>query len=175
MREEASCVFWSLITTVTLSPIHGPDTCACRLGICSSELLAIKMLSLSRLFHLAKYLVVVLVLVYCVFPYLRSHSPAYVRDRYQDLLSTSQDEKKLFVEEFLKKEVGGDLDGSALEKLCASKTWFPESEGIVLSCEPVPGGVGEVRAGLLNCIRFAIEIGGAYSKEIILPPFYTIY
>lgn len=119
------------------------------------------MINPARFFLLTKYLVIVLVLVYFVFPYLRSHSPDYVRDRYPELLGTFQDEKKLFVAEFLKKEVGGDLDGSALAKTCESKTWFPASEGIILSCEPVPGGIGEVKNGQLNCIRLAIEIGGA--------------
>lgn len=118
----------------------------------------------SRLFHLTKYLVVVLILVFFVFPYLRGHSPAYVRDHYDEILRTFQDEKQLFVDNILKDEVGGDLDGSALGRLCSSKTWFPESHGIILSCEPVPGGIGEVKNGQLNCIRFAIEIGGESSS-----------
>lgn len=140
------------------------------------ELLATKMMNSARFFHLTKYLVLALVLVFYVFPYLRSQSPAYIRDRYPELLDTFRDEKKLFVAEFLKKEFGGDLDGSALAKLCASKTWFPASEGIILSCEPVPGGIGEVKNGQLNCIRLAIEVGGAYpfhSIEQFLTPLHS--
>lgn len=120
------------------------------------------MVGSSRVFHLTRYLVAGLLLLYFVFPYLRSHSPEYVRDHYEDILRSFQDEKKLFVADFLENEVGGEIDGSALYNLCASKTWIPATQPVILSCEPVPGGMGEVKNGQLNCIRFAIEIGGAY-------------
>lgn len=97
-----------------------------------------------------------------MFPYLRSHSPEYVRDHYEDLLRSFQDEKKLFVADFLENEVGGEIEGSALSNLCASKVWIPPTQPVIVSCEPVPGGIGEVKNGQLNCIRFAIEIGGAH-------------
>lgn len=127
-------------------------------------MLATNMVISYRLKYITMYPIVGLVLVYYVFPYLRSHAPTYVRDRYPDLLSGTfkQDDKQLFVADFMEKEVGGDLDGSALAELCASKTWFPESEGIILTCEHVPGGIGEVKNGILNCIRLAVELGGAY-------------
>lgn len=120
------------------------------------------MVGSSRIFHLTRYLLASIVFLYLVFPYLRSHSPEYVREQYADILRSFQDEKKLFVADFLANDVGGEMDGSALAKLCASKTWIPPSQPVVLSCDPVPGGIGEVKNGQLNCIRFAIEIGGVY-------------
>ncbi|KAF3768988.1 hypothetical protein M406DRAFT_239083, partial [Cryphonectria parasitica EP155] len=81
-----------------------------------------------------------------------------------------QDEKKLFVGDFLESgEVGGDLDGSELASLCASKHWYPEEKAVIVSCEPVPGGLASVKNGALNCVRFAIEIGGASTAQLILP------
>lgn len=123
-------------------------------------MLAPTMVNSSRIFHLTRWLVASLLFLYLIFPYLRSHSPEYVRDHYAEILRTFQDEKKLFVADFLQNEVGGEMDGSALARLCASKTWIPEKQAVILSCEPVPGGIGEVKNGQLNCIRFAIEIGG---------------
>lgn len=120
------------------------------------------MIGSSRIFHLTRYLGASFIFLYFVFPYLRSHSPDYVRSRYADILRSFQDEKKLFVADFLENEVGGEMDGSALAKLCASKTWIPPSQPVVVSCDPVPGGIGGVKNGQLNCIRFAIEIGGAF-------------
>lgn len=120
------------------------------------------MVKSGRLCHLTRYLFASVLLLYLVFPYLRSHSPEYVRGHYAEILRTFQDDKKLFVADILQNEVGGEMDGSALASLCASKAWFPESQAVILSCEPVPGGIGAVKNGQLNCIRFAIEIGGPY-------------
>lgn len=119
-------------------------------------MLAPKMVNSARFCHLTRYLIAVLALVYFVFPHLRNYSRTYAPLR----SFQQEDDKQLYLAAFIENEVGGDLDGSALAKLCASKTWFSENQAIVLSCDPVAGGLGTVKNGQLNCIRFAIEIGG---------------
>lgn len=44
-----------------------------------------------------------------------------------------------------------------LQDLCKSKTWTP---GLVLRCDDMWGGPGNLRNWLLNCVRYAIELGG---------------
>jgi len=68
-----------------------------------------------------------------------------------------RDERRLFVADFLEHEVDGQFDGTAVRRLCATRKWTP---GLFLSCEPHPGGVGEVKNAHLHCIRFAMEMGG---------------
>lgn len=114
------------------------------------------MLDSSRLFHLVKYVAAVVLFLFLVGPYIWEHSP----QSYADILRNFQDEKKLFVAEFLDSDLGRDIVGTDLAKLCASRQWRPANKAVIVSCEPVPGGYGEVKNGHLNCIRFAIEIGG---------------
>jgi hypothetical protein len=76
---------------------------------------------------------------------------------YKEHLRRFRDEKKLFVADYLEHEIDGAFDGSALRKLCTSKKW---TKGLILSCDPAYGGVGEVKNAHLHCIRFAIEMGG---------------
>lgn len=125
-------------------------------------MVAPKMLVSSRLFRIVKYVAAVLVLLVLVLPYLREHS-SRVRGQYDEILRSFQDEKKLFIADLLENEVGGDFDGAELASLCASRPWYPDDRAIVLTCEPVPGGLGGVKNGQLSCIRFAIEIGGTLS------------
>lgn len=114
----------------------------------------------SRLLRLIKYAAVLVVLMIFVGPYLRDHS-AQVREQYAEVLRSFQDEKKLFVADFLAAgDVGGPLDGAGLAALCASRTWFPDDKAVIVSCDPVAGGPGAVKNGQMNCIRFAIEVGG---------------
>lgn len=114
------------------------------------------MLDSSRLFRILKYSVLVLLFVFIV-AFL--DGPSY-RERYAEVLRSFKDEKRLFMTDYLENEIDGKFDGSELAKLCARKTWHPEHQALILSCEPVPGGIGEVKNGHLQCIRFAIEIGG---------------
>lgn len=67
------------------------------------------------------------------------------------------DGRESFVSRFLAHEPHGEFDGRVVSELCAGKNW---TSGLVLSCEPAPGGVEHVRNAHLNCIRFAIEMGG---------------
>lgn len=119
----------------------------------------------SKLFRLTKYLVIVIFLFLLV-PYLNTPE---AHDAYLDVLRSFQDEKKLFLRDFLAHELEARLPdhGLQLAKLCANRTWFPEDKAVILSCDPVAGGLGGVKNGHLNCIRFAIEIGGAY-REIFM-------
>lgn len=121
-------------------------------------MVASKLIDASKLFHIIKYLTVVGLLIFLV-PYLNDPR---ARDAYTDVLRSFQDEKKLFLADFLAHELDGPFEGTELAKLCANRTWFPENKAVILTCEAVPGGLGEVKNGHLSCIRFAIEIGGAY-------------
>lgn len=116
-----------------------------------------------RLFRTTRYLLLALLLVVYVVPYIREHS-SEAREKYAEILRGFQDEKKLFIADFLgAAEIDGDLDGSELAALCRSKKWIPDDQAVIVSCEPAPGGLGVVKSAALGCIRFAIEIGGAYT------------
>lgn len=115
-----------------------------------------KLLDAPRLVRIVKYLAPALLLFY----FLSDLEENQVRDRYAEVLRSFKDEKKLFVSDLLENEVDGRFDGAELARLCAGKEWHPEDKGLILTCEPMPGGIGEVKNGLLHCIRFAIEIGG---------------
>lgn len=62
-----------------------------------------------------------------------------------------------FVQTFLENPIDGPHDLAPLRELCASRQW---TEGLILKCAPTPGGVGNVRNMLLNCLRFGLEAGG---------------
>ncbi|KAK3943661.1 hypothetical protein QBC46DRAFT_27776 [Diplogelasinospora grovesii] len=81
---------------------------------------------------------------------------------YAEVVRKFKDEKGLFVSDFLEHEIDGEFDGSGIADLCASKQWTP---GLILSCDPAPGGVGQVKNAHLNCIRFAMEMGA----ELVMP------
>lgn len=115
-----------------------------------------KILDTPRLVRITKYLVPALLLLY----FLSDLKENEVRSRYAEVLRSFKDEKKLFVSDLLENEVDGSFEGTELARLCATRRWRPEDKALVLTCAPMPGGVGEVKNGHLNCIRFAIEIGG---------------
>ncbi|ROW11361.1 hypothetical protein VMCG_01255 [Cytospora schulzeri] len=119
------------------------------------------MLDSSRLFRTLKYLIIVLLFLFAVHLLNR---PSY-REKYTEILRSFKDEKRLFVDDFLENEIDGRFDGRELAKLCRSKKWHPENRAVILSCQPMPGGIGEVKNGHLHCIRFAIEIGA----QLVLP------
>lgn len=76
---------------------------------------------------------------------------------YNQYLRKFKDQKELFINDFLEHEIDGQVDGSSIADLCRRTTWTP---GLFLSCESPAGGVGNVKNAHLNCIRFAIEMGG---------------
>ncbi|KAK1978761.1 hypothetical protein LZ30DRAFT_598422 [Colletotrichum cereale] len=73
-----------------------------------------------------------------------------------------RNQRELFIKDFLEREIDGQFNGTAIATLCASKKWTP---GLLMSCDEVAGGVGEVRNAHLHCIRFAIEAGAG----LVLP------
>ncbi|KAK0748103.1 hypothetical protein B0T21DRAFT_279380 [Apiosordaria backusii] len=114
------------------------------------------MLSSPRLVYLLKFAGPALILVWLI-GYLISDRPAY-----DNVVRQFRSERDLFIADFLDNEVGGQLDGTSISELCASKTWTP---GLMISCDPQSGGFGQVKDAHLNCIRFAIEAGA----ELVLP------
>ncbi|EHA53769.1 hypothetical protein MCOR27_005517 [Pyricularia oryzae] len=73
-------------------------------------------------------------------------------------------EKLAFISDFLShEEYGGAFDGQPIADMCAGRSWNPDR---IVQCDAVPEGVGTVRNGHLQCIRFAIEIGAG---GLILP------
>ncbi|KAI6350959.1 hypothetical protein MCOR25_010260 [Pyricularia grisea] len=75
-----------------------------------------------------------------------------------------KNEKLVFISDFLShEEYGGPFDGRPIAEMCAKKTWNLDR---IVQCDAVPEGVGTVRNGHLQCIRFAIEIGAG---GLILP------
>ncbi|KAI7783157.1 alternative oxidase [Diaporthe eres] len=120
-----------------------------------------KLLDAPRLVRIIKYLAPALLLFY----FLSDLEEKQVRDRYAEVLRSFKDEKKLFVSDLLENEVDGRFDGAELARVCAGREWHPEDKALILTCSPMPGGVGEVKNGLLHCIRFAIEIGA----QLVLP------
>lgn len=119
------------------------------------------MLNSSRLFGLIKYTAAFLLLLLLAGPYLRDQSER-VREQYLHVERppTPEDEKHLFVSRFLAGDVGGPIKGTEIAALCAKRPWLPDDKAVIVSCDPVAGGMGHVKNGQLNCIRFAIEIGG---------------
>jgi hypothetical protein len=115
-----------------------------------------KLLEAPRLVRIAKYLAPALLLLYFI-SYLDGNQ---IRGRYAEVLRSFKNEKKLFVSDLLESQVDGKFEGTELARLCAGKGWHPDDKALILTCSPIPGGMGEVKNGLLHCIRFAIEIGG---------------
>jgi hypothetical protein len=110
-----------------------------------------------RLFSLLRVLLPIMLIIGAV-RYLSSS-----RSDYKEHLRRFRDEKQLFIADYLEHEIDEAFDGSAIRKLCASKRW---TKGLILSCDPATGGVGEVKNAHLHCIRFAIELGGQQSKPL---------
>jgi hypothetical protein len=73
------------------------------------------------------------------------------------------DKKGKFVQRFLETEIDGPYDINPLKELCASRNW---TEGLIVKCMPPPGGVGNVKNILLNCLRFALEAGGLFPSAV---------
>ncbi|KAH8675358.1 hypothetical protein BX600DRAFT_431944 [Xylariales sp. PMI_506] len=113
------------------------------------------MLASSRVFSILKVLVALLVFTWTL-SYL-GFSPDYTR-----ALLPFKGEKAVFVNDFLENEIDGPIDGTAIQELCANRTW---TEGLIFACDPATGGVGKVRNAHLNCIRFAMEAGA----EVVIP------
>ncbi|RDW79987.1 hypothetical protein BP6252_04625 [Coleophoma cylindrospora] len=64
-----------------------------------------------------------------------------------------------FVKNFFETEIDGPINLEPIKLVCDSKSW---NTSIIVQCELPHGGVASVRNTFLNCVRYAIEIGGAF-------------
>lgn len=48
-------------------------------------------------------------------------------------------------------------NGTAVRKVCSEAKW---REGLVVSCDEIAGGIGNLKMRVLGCARYAIEAGG---------------
>jgi hypothetical protein len=69
------------------------------------------------------------------------------------------DEKNIFIEKAISTGGGSPIDEVAIKNLCLNRTW---TENVIFECRD-PQNVGPVttRNIILNCLRYAIEAGGA--------------
>jgi hypothetical protein len=71
------------------------------------------------------------------------------------------DFKNAFIEKAISTGAGVPVDDAAINNLCLNRTW---TKNVIFECRaPQYGGVGPVaiRNVVLNCVRYAIEAGGA--------------
>jgi len=62
-----------------------------------------------------------------------------------------------FIQDLLDNDLNLRFVGTALTEVCKSKRW---RSGLIFSCDPAEGGIGNIRNIILNCVRYAIEAGG---------------
>ncbi|TLS28583.1 hypothetical protein PpBr36_00261 [Pyricularia pennisetigena] len=106
-------------------------------------------------------IVIPLVLIVQLFVFLTSNGSTSKLERFT---RPFKGEKRVFISDFLSHEgYGGAFDGRPIADMCAGRSWNPDR---IVQCDAVPEGVGTVRNGHLQCIRFAIEIGAG---GLILP------
>lgn len=69
-----------------------------------------------------------------------------------------------FVEKTLSNGIYKDAyDGSAIRSLCSETQW---REGYFISCDSsIAGGIGNIKIGVIGCVRFAIAAGGMLNTE----------
>lgn len=83
-------------------------------------------------------------------------------NQYAELFRQFRDQRAVFINDFLNHDVSGPYIGDGLSDLCSGKKWTP---GLLLTCDAVPGGMADVKNGILTCIRVAIEIGGELMRS----------
>lgn len=71
--------------------------------------------------------------------------------------------QKQFVRQALKDDIYvKGYNGSAVRKLCSEAKW---REGVVISCDQIAGGIGNLKMRVLGCTRYAIEAGGMQNNR----------
>lgn len=66
--------------------------------------------------------------------------------------------KEQFVTKALENDIYVDhYNGTAVRKLCSEAKW---RDDVVMSCDKVAGGIGNLKVNLLACLRYSIESGG---------------
>lgn len=76
--------------------------------------------------------------------------------------------QKQFVRHALKDDIyAKKYNGTAVRKLCSEAKW---REGVVVSCDEIAGGIGNLKMRVLGCTRYAIEAGGTHTNPIATAP-----
>lgn len=80
-------------------------------------------------------------------------------------LSSSHDKylksSDMFVQKAVDKGIYKDsYDGKIVRKLCKQANW---RDDLIVSCDRIGGGIGNLKTNLLGCARYAIEAGGTFS------------
>jgi hypothetical protein len=86
---------------------------------------------------------------------------------YEKPISAEEAAKENFIREALQSDINGPFDSEPLTSVCASKTW---NEGLIITCDGLQGGVGNLKNMALNCVRLAIELGGEISIGQVFDP-----
>ncbi|CAK7220184.1 hypothetical protein SBRCBS47491_004104 [Sporothrix bragantina] len=113
-------------------------------------------------YRLVHYLRFAFVFLFLLWVFVQFGGTGDNRNQYTTLFRKFRDQRAVFISDFLNHDVNGPFKGDGLADLCSDKKWTP---GLLLTCDAVPGGVADVKNGILTCMRVAIEIGA----EIILP------
>ncbi|PSR77065.1 hypothetical protein BD289DRAFT_456781 [Coniella lustricola] len=82
--------------------------------------------------------------------------------------SSSLSSQKQFVKRMLANDFyPQEYNGSAVRELCGQKAKW--QQGIVISCDEIAGGIGNLKMRLLGCARYAIEAGAMLIAPVIHP------
>lgn len=69
--------------------------------------------------------------------------------------------RETYVANYLDNDMSGPYDGTPLKEICRRAEW---REGLIIKCGRINGGIGNVRNGILTCVRLAIAAGGNSSS-----------
>ncbi|KAK7735336.1 inducible alternative oxidase 2 [Cytospora paraplurivora] len=106
-----------------------------------------------------RYIAAVGISIFVLWLLTRSHGSRESQDGW-----ISQDE---FVKLSLEKDIYlKDYDGQGIQKVCREAKW---RDGIVMSCDMIAGGIGNLKTNLLACARYAIEAGAMLVTPVIHP------
>lgn len=101
--------------------------------------------------------------VLCLFVIFLVINDPHLQHEIRVFVQLEKPHKEMFIERALSSTIDGKYDGRALNEVCSRTNW---TEGLIFSCHGLEGGLGNVRNIFLNCIRYTIEAGGMYGKQI---------
>jgi hypothetical protein len=111
------------------------------------------MISSSRAGLLLKLCAVLLILATACYFFF-----TYDPHNYHRVIGHKIGQKASFIEIALDTEIDDPIDLTDLQALCVKSKW---KEGLIISCGTPYGGISPIRNIVLNCVRYAIEAGGA--------------
>lgn len=93
--------------------------------------------------------------------YLSLHTSSSIHDWESPTTAkeSNLDDKATFVKAILENEFDSEFDPAPIKKVCDRTQWHA---GLIFTCTPPQGGIGNVRNVFLNCIRYAMEAGGMF-------------